>query len=321
MTQTEISTFTLFGQTRAAPRPEPALYLVATPIGNLSDITLRALEIIAGADRLACEDTRVTAKLLQRFGIMRRMFAYHEHNADSAGETLIEALRQGLSVALVSDAGTPLLSDPGYRLVQDAIACGYPVIPIPGASAALAALCASGLPSDAFFFAGFLPQKAKARAERLREIAHIPGTLVLYEAPHRIAESLAAMANELGNRTAAVCRELTKTYETIYRGDLGHLAAEFAAMERVRGEIVVCIAPPEDASPPSAAHTDRILLGLLAEMKPARAAQEAARLTGLQRRDLYQRALDLKTASGQGALEAAQPSASPKGEAGRKNRK
>ena len=320
MTQNEISTFTLFGHSRAAPRPEPALYLVATPIGNLSDITLRALEIIAGADRLACEDTRVTAKLLQRFGIERRMFAYHDHNAESAGETLIEALGQGLSVALVSDAGTPLVSDPGYRLVQDAIAAGFDVFPIPGASAALAALCASGLPSDAFFFAGFLPQKQKARAERLREMAHIPGTLVLYEAPHRIAESLAAMEAELGDRTAAVCRELTKAYETIYRGTLSELAVEFAAMERVRGEIVVCIAPPKAAPHASAADTDQILAGLLAEMKPARAAQEAARLTGLQRRDLYQRALDLKTASKQGTSESAQPSTAAKGTARRTDR-
>ena len=316
MTQSDSPTFTLYGQSRAAPRPEPGLYLVATPIGNLSDITLRAVEVIAGADRLACEDTRVTAKLLQRFGIERRMFAYHEHNAESAGETLIEALDQGLSVALVSDAGTPLVSDPGYRLVREAIGGGFNVIPIPGASAALAALCASGLPSDAFFFAGFLPQKAKARAERLREIAHIPGTLVLYEAPHRVAESLAAMAEELGNRTATVCRELTKTYETLYRGTLGELAAEFSAMERVRGEIVVCVAPPQAGRPASTADADQILLGLLAEMKPAKAAQEAARLTGLQRRDLYQRALDLKTASAQGASESAQPSPTAKGKAG-----
>ena len=305
MTPSDTPAFTLFGQLRCAPRPEPALYLVATPIGHLSDITLRALEIIAGADRLACEDTRVTAKLLQRFAIERRMFAYHEHNAESAGETLIDALSQGLSVALVSDAGTPLVSDPGYRLVQDALAKGIDVVPIPGASAVLAALCASGLPSDAFFFAGFLPQKEKARAERLAEIGHIPGTLVLYEAPHRIAASLAAMAKALGERPAAVCRELTKAYETIYRGTLADLAAEFAAMERVRGEIVVCIGPPAAAALASEADTDRILYGLLAEMKPAKAAQEAARLTGLPRRDLYQRAIDLKAAPPAGARKSA----------------
>ncbi len=279
---------------RTAPRPEPGLYLVATPIGNLGDITLRALEIIAGADRLACEDTRVTAKLLARFGIGRRMFAYHEHNAEDAGAALLADLEAGLSVAVVSDAGTPLVSDPGYRLVREAIERSIPVIPIPGASAALAALLASGLPSDAFFFAGFPPQKEQARAARLRELARVPGTLVFFEAPHRIADSLAAMAEVFGARQAAVCRELTKTFETIYRGSLAELAAAFAAMERVRGEIVVCVAPPDAEAAATSEDADTILLGLLAEMKPTRAAQEAARLTGLPRRELYQRALSLK---------------------------
>ncbi|MBO0904095.1 16S rRNA (cytidine(1402)-2'-O)-methyltransferase [Jiella sonneratiae] len=286
--------FTVLGQSRAAPRPEPALYLVATPIGNLGDITLRALEIIAGADRLACEDTRVTGKLLQRFSIERRMTAYHEHNAEEAGPALIEAVAAGQSVALVSDAGTPLVSDPGYRLVQQAHEAGVRVVPIPGASAPVAALAASGLPSDAFFFAGFLPQKEKARAERLEELARVPGTLVLFEAPHRIAASLAAMAAVFPERRAAVCRELTKMHETVYRGLLPELAAGFAAMAEVRGEIVVCIAPPAAEAVAEVGEADRILAGLLAEMKPAKAAQEAARLTGLARRDLYRRALDMK---------------------------
>ncbi|WP_102960403.1 16S rRNA (cytidine(1402)-2'-O)-methyltransferase [Mangrovicella endophytica] len=279
-----------------ALRPEPGLYLVATPIGNLSDMTVRALQVIAGADRLACEDTRVTAKLLSRYGIERRMLAYHEHNAAEAGPALIADLEAGLSVALVSDAGTPLVSDPGYRLVGEAIERGIAVIPVPGASAALAALLASGLPSDAFFFAGFPPQKQGARRSRLAELARIPGTLIFFEAPHRIAESLADMAAAYGaERPAAVCRELTKAYETTYRGTLASLAADFAAMERVRGEIVVCVAPPPvEVAAASAADADTILTGLLAEMKPAHAAQEAARLTGLSRRDLYQRALALK---------------------------
>ncbi|UIJ71527.1 16S rRNA (cytidine(1402)-2'-O)-methyltransferase [Aurantimonas sp. HBX-1] len=277
-----------------APRPEPGLYLVATPIGNLGDMTLRGLEIIAGADRLACEDTRVTAKLLQRFSIKRRMTPYHEHNAEESGAALLAELHAGGSVALVSDAGTPLVSDPGYRLVQQALDAGIKVVPIPGASAVLAALCVSGLPSDAFFFAGFLPQKEQARAARLQELARVPGSLVFFEAPHRIAASLAAMATALGDRPAAVCRELTKAYETIYRGTLPELAETFAAMEQVRGEIVVCIAPPPSEAVASAADTDGILAGLLAEMKPTQAAQEAARLTGLPRRALYQRALELK---------------------------
>lgn len=290
--------FTIRTAPFSAPRPEPGLYLVATPIGNLGDITLRALEIIAGADRLACEDTRVTATLLQRYGIKRRMTVYHEHSGQEAGASLLADLAAGLSVALVSDAGTPLVSDPGFRLSEEAIRLGIPVVPIPGPSAALAALTASGLPSDAFFFAGFLPQKTGARRERLLDLSRIPGTLILFEAPHRIRDSLEDMAAVLGDaRPAAVCRELTKAFETIYRGTLPELAATFEAMERVRGEIVVCIGPPQAEAPPSEADADALLLGLLAEMKPAKAAQEAARLTGLQRRDLYARALVLKDAA------------------------
>ncbi|MCQ0986708.1 16S rRNA (cytidine(1402)-2'-O)-methyltransferase [Jiella marina] len=286
--------FTLFGQTRPASRPEAALYLVATPIGNLGDITLRALEIIAGADRLACEDTRVTGKLLQRFGIERRMTPYHEHNAAEAGPALIAAIEAGESVALVSDAGTPLVSDPGYRLVQSAHEADVRVVPIPGASAVTTALLASGLPTDAFFFAGFLPQKEKARAERLEALARIPGTLIFFEAPYRIAASLAAMADAYPERDAAVCRELTKMHETVYRGPLPELARQFSDMGDVRGEIVVCIAPPPEAAKAGEADADQILAGLLEEMKPAKAAQEAAKLTGLPRRDLYQRALEIK---------------------------
>ena len=279
----------------AGIRPEPGLHLVATPIGHLGDITLRALEVIAGADRLACEDTRVTATLLARYGIKRRMTAYHEHNAEESGAALLADLEAGRSVALVSDAGTPLVSDPGFRLVGQAIERGVPVIPIPGASAVLAALLASGLPSDAFFFAGFSPQKTGARRARLEELARVPGTLVLFEAPHRIADSLVDMAAVFGDmRQAAVCRELTKTFETIYRGTLEELVATFAAMARVRGEIVVCIAPSPAQAAASPTDADAILAGLMAEMKPAQAAQEAARLTGLSRRDLYARALALK---------------------------
>ncbi|WP_182083925.1 16S rRNA (cytidine(1402)-2'-O)-methyltransferase [Aureimonas sp. ME7] len=295
---TERTGFTLRGAPLSASRPEPGLYLVATPIGNLSDITLRALEIIAGADVLACEDTRQTGKLLQRYGIRRRTFSYHEHNATSAGEALLAELEAGRSVALVSDAGTPLVSDPGFPLGAEAIARGIPVVPIPGASAPLAALLASGLPSDAFFFAGFLPPKESARRTRLEALARVPGTLLFFEAPHRIAESLADMAAVLGPRSGAVCRELTKAFETIYRGPLPDLAAEFAAMERVRGEIVVCVGGPADEAAPSADDADAILRGLLAEMKPAKAAQEAVKLTGLTRRELYARALALKSDGG-----------------------
>jgi 16S rRNA (cytidine1402-2'-O)-methyltransferase len=286
--------YSVRGTAFSAPRPEPALYLVATPIGNLSDITLRALETIAGADILACEDTRQTGKLLQRYGIRRRAWSYHEHSAASADEALLAELAAGRSVALVSDAGTPLVSDPGYRLGREAIARGLPVIPIPGASAPLAALLASGLPSDAFFFAGFLPARESGRRARLESLARVPGTLLFFEAPHRIADSLADMAAVLGPRPAAVCRELTKAFETIYRGPLPDLAAEFATIERVRGEIVVCVGGPADEADEAPVDVDAILRGLLAEMKPAKAAQEAVKLTGLSRRDLYQRALALK---------------------------
>ncbi|WP_432803857.1 16S rRNA (cytidine(1402)-2'-O)-methyltransferase [Aureimonas altamirensis] len=286
--------FTLLGQVFDAPRPEPGLYLVATPIGNLGDMGLRALQIVAGADILACEDTRVTAKLLQRYGIRRASMAYHEHNSEGAGAAIIEALAAGKSVALVSDAGTPIVSDPGFPAARQAIASGFPVIPVPGASAPLAALAASGLPSDAFFFAGFPPQKQVARRARFEELARVPGTLIFFEAPHRIAESLADMAAMLGDRPAAVCRELTKLHETIYRDTLSGLVRTFQAMERVRGEIVVCVGPPAPEAAATGSDVDAILSGLLQEMKPAHAAQEAVKLTGLPRRELYQRALALK---------------------------
>ncbi|MER0237588.1 16S rRNA (cytidine(1402)-2'-O)-methyltransferase [Fulvimarina sp. MAC8] len=295
MTQSNSSrTYTIRGAVHEARRPEPGLYLVATPIGHLDDMSLRALDVMAGAEQLACEDTRVTGKLLKRYGIDRRMTTYHDHSGEKAADTLIEAVRAGGSVALVSDAGTPLVSDPGYELVQAAIEAEVPVFTIPGASAVLTALAISGLPSDAFFFAGFLPSKEKARADRLEALLRIPGTLVFYEAPHRIAASLAAMSAALGDRPAAVCRELTKMHETVYRGPLSKLAADFAAMETVKGEIVVCIGPPAEDETPGEADIDGILEGLLAEMKPTKAAQEAARLTGLPRRELYQRALSLK---------------------------
>lgn len=274
----------------------PALYLVATPIGNLGDITLRALETLAGADILAAEDTRVTRVLLDRYGIAKRAFAYHEHNSSEAGPRLIAAIAAGKSVALVSDAGTPLVSDPGYRLVREALEAGLQVIPIPGASSVITALSAAGLPSDAFFFAGFLPQKEKARRDRLAEISAIPGTLIFFESPNRLPASLKDAAEVLGsNRHASVCRELTKTFEEFRRGTLSDLADHYDRNPNVKGEIVVAVAPPEAEAAPEGEVLDDMLKALAAQMPAAKAAAEAARQTGLPRKDLYQRLLELKT--------------------------
>ncbi|MDR6755071.1 16S rRNA (cytidine1402-2'-O)-methyltransferase [Mycoplana sp. BE70] len=278
---------------------EPALYLVATPIGNLGDITLRALETLAGADVLACEDTRVSRVLLDRYGIATRPYAYHEHNADEVGPRLVAALEQGKSVALVSDAGTPLVSDPGYRLGQLALSAGCKVVPIPGPSAPLAALVGSGLPNDAFLFAGFLPVKDKARRDRLGEFARVDATLIFFESPHRIAATLAAAAEVLGDqRQAAVCRELTKTFEEFRRGSLAELAAHYQANPHVKGEIVLVVGPPTEAAVPEIADVDALLAALAQEMPAGKAATEAARQTGLPRRDLYQRLVGMKARDG-----------------------
>lgn len=274
---------------------DAALYLVATPIGNLGDITLRALETLAGADVLACEDTRVTRVLLDRYGITNRPYAYHEHNADEVGPRLLAALSEGRSVALVSDAGTPLVSDPGYRLGQLAIEAGHRVVPIPGASAPLAALVGSGLPNDAFLFAGFLPTKDKAKRDRFRELAAVPATILFFESPHRIAATVAAAADVLGEgRRASVCRELTKTFEEFRRGTLGELAVHYEQAGPVKGEIVLVIGPPDAAPEPEAADVDALLQSLVADMPTGKAATEAARQTGLPRKELYDRLLQLK---------------------------
>jgi len=283
------------GQTEIPARQlEPALYLVATPIGNLADITLRALETLAAADIVACEDTRVSRVLLDRYGIRRRTTAYHEHNAGEAGPKLIAALQAGQSVALISDAGTPLVSDPGYRLVGEAIDHGLRVVPIPGPSAPLAALKASGLPSDAFLFAGFLPVKVGQRLTRLEALKAVPATLIFFESPRRLAESLGAMVEALGGeRKAAIGRELTKTFEEMRIGTLQVLADHYAAADTPKGEIVVCVGPAE-AKADEPADIDRLLLSLAAEMPASKAAAEAAKMTGGQKQALYRRLLELK---------------------------
>jgi 16S rRNA (cytidine1402-2'-O)-methyltransferase len=289
----------MIGQTEIAARPlEPALYLVATPIGNLADITLRALETLAAADIVACEDTRVTRVLLDRYGIRQRATAYHEHNAAEAGPRLIEALSSGKSVALVSDAGTPLVSDPGFRLVGQALEADIRVVPIPGPSAVLAALTASGLPSDAFLFAGFLPVKDGQRRTRLEALKSVPATLIFFESPRRVADTLIAMAGVLGaTRRAAIGRELTKTFEEMRAGTLSVLAAHYAEADTPKGEIVICVGPPEAvAAEPE--DIDRLLLSLARELPASKAAAEAARMTGGQKPVLYRRLLELKDAAG-----------------------
>src|SRR5262249_38080387 len=229
----------------AAPPPlAPGLYLVATPIGNLGDISLRALEVVRGADLLLCEDTRVTAKLTQRYGIATRRVPYHQHNEEQQTERLIARLRGGERLALVSDAGTPLLSDPGYPLVRAAIAEGLPVTMIPGPAAPVMALALSGLPADRFLFAGFLPPRDAARRKVLAELAAVPAPLLFFECPHPLAGSLAEMAETLGDRPTAIARELTKRFEEVRRGRLGELARHYESAPP-RGEIVIVVAPPE----------------------------------------------------------------------------
>lgn len=270
----------------------PGLHIVATPIGNLGDITLRALATLAGADLIACEDTRVTRKLLGRYGIATPLTPYHDHNAAAARPKLLRRLAEGASIALVSDAGTPLVSDPGFKLARAAQEGGHMVTALPGPSALLAALAVAGLPTDQFFFGGFLPAKQAARRARIAELARIPSTLVLFETGPRVTATLADLAAGLGRREAALCRELTKIHEEIRRGDLETLAQNSPASE-VRGEIVLVIAPPQASAPPSADDTDTLLRRALARVSLKDAVGEVAEATGLPRRNLYQRALAL----------------------------
>ena len=284
--------YSLGGHAVDVARITPGLHIVATPIGNLGDITLRALETLAGADVIACEDTRVTRKLLDRYGIATPLTPYHEHNAAQARPALLQRLAEGAAIALASDAGTPLISDPGFKLVRDVHEAGHAVTALPGPSALLAALTLSGLPTDQFFFAGFLPPKQTARRARIAELGRIPATLVLFETAPRIAATLADLAAGLGNRQAALCRELTKLHEEIRRGNLGALA-EGAAANEPRGEIVLVIGPPQAEERPSAADTDMLLRQALARLSLKDAVGEVADATGLPRRDVYQRALAL----------------------------
>ena len=288
-------TYTAFGLAAEAHPIAPGLYLVATPIGNLADVSFRALQTLAAADAILAEDTRITRRLLAHYGITTPLVSYHEYSGDAVRERMARRLVDGQALALVSDAGTPLVSDPGYRLVEAAIATGIAVVPIPGPSAALAALVVSGLPTDRFFFEGFLPAKSGARRARLAELAAIPATLVLYEAPHRLAASLADAAEVLGDRAAAVARELTKLYETVRRGALSDLARTFGSEAAPKGEIVVLVAPGSgDAQAAEiAASLDDRLRAALTSLSVKDAVGAVAQETGLPRREVYARALAL----------------------------
>ena len=293
--------FTAFGLAAEAEPLAPGLYVVATPIGNLKDVSLRALGILAGADAVLAEDTRITRRLLAHYGITTPLLAYHEHSADAVRERMIARLREGQALALVSDAGTPLVSDPGYKLVQAAIAENLPVTPIPGPSAVLTALVVSGLPSDRFFFEGFLPSKSGARRSRLGVLAGIPGTLMLFESPRRLPAMLADAAAVLGPRPAVVARELTKLFETVRRGSLQDLADQFAEEGPPKGEIVVLIGEADAQSKRADAQTglDEALHAALAGHSLKDAAALVAAQTGLPKREVYARALALSQAQAQ----------------------
>ncbi|MCX7353983.1 MAG: 16S rRNA (cytidine(1402)-2'-O)-methyltransferase [Alphaproteobacteria bacterium] len=269
------------------------LAVVATPIGNLGDITLRALEALKNADAIACEDTRTTAKLLARHGIRRPTTPYHDHNAQKARPALLARMAKGETIALVSDAGTPLVADPGYKLVTEAIAAGIGVDFLPGPSAPIAALVLSGLPTDRFLFAGFLAPKTAARRETLKEFVSLRASLIFFESPQRLAASLADMASVLGDRPAAIARELTKLYEEVRRGTLAELAAHYEQAGAPKGEIVVVVGPPLAQDAPSEADLDALLRTALKRESLRDAVAAVAEATGEPRRAVYARALTL----------------------------
>lgn len=271
---------------------EPGLYIVATPIGNLSDLSPRAAHVLGRADLIAVEDSRVTAKLLNHIGVKRPMLAYHDHNADRVRPGLIERMRSE-AVALACDAGTPLISDPGYKLVRDARAAGIAIVTIPGPSAVIAALTLAGLPTDRFAFFGFLPAKTGARVAAIAEAGAFGGTLAFYESGPRLAATLAALHAGLGDRDAAVAREISKRFEETVTGSLSALAARYAGAPP-RGEIVVLVGPPGEAEAASEADVDVALREAMARLSPSRAAAEVAALLGLPRRAVYERAQKLK---------------------------
>ena len=275
-------------RTVASKRPDAGLWIVATPIGNLGDMTARAFDVLEAADIVACEDTRRTGRLLAAVGIKSKLLSYHDHSSPERRARLIEHLRQGKLVALVSDAGTPLISDPGYRLVRDALEENLPVTCAPGPSAPLAALVISGLPTDRFLFAGYLPARDQARRKAIEELAGVRASLIFLESPRRMAASLEVMEEILGDRPAAVARELTKLHEEVRRGGLAALAAAFSDVPAPKGEVVILIGPPPDIP---AADAETLLENALQSMSVRDAVAMVAAETGQQRRGIYARAL------------------------------
>ena len=286
--------YVLGGGTMVAPPLEPALYVTATPIGNLSDVTLRALETLAAVDAIVCEDTRITSRLTDRYGIATPLIAYHEHNAERQRPRILADLKSGKSVALVSDAGTPLVSDPGYRLVTETIDAGHKIVPIPGASAAIAGLVGAGLPTDTFLFAGFLPPKSAARRTRLGTLANIPATLIFYEGPQRTAAALRDMAETLGeDRPVVVARELTKMFESFRRGSLAELAAKYSDESAPKGEVTIIVGPQLEQAVDEAT-IDAMLRERMSAISLSEAVAEVVAETDASRNTVYRRALAIK---------------------------
>ncbi len=288
--------FTLFGHIHTAPSLPPGLYIVATPIGNLGDISIRALGTLAASDMILAEDKRISKGLLTHYGIKTKMVSYHEHNAEAMRPEIMEKLAAGMSIAQISDAGTPLISDPGFKLVEAALEGGQSVVPIPGASAILTAIVGAGLPTDKFYFEGFLPNKSSERRRRIRELETVPGTLVFFEAPHRVQESLGDLAAVLGDRPAAAARELTKKFEEIRRGSLNELAQAYADGAEMRGEFVLLVgASRHEQKELSDADIDTHLHATMLVHSAKDAAAIVASDLGLPKRQVYARAIILQS--------------------------
>src|SRR3978361_2239856 len=285
-------TFSVGGHVMSAARAVPGLHLVATPIGNLGDITLRALETLAGVDIIACEDTRITRRLTDRYAISAQLKPYHEHNAALARPKILEKLSQGASIALVSDAGTPLISDPGFKLVREVCAAGHAVLALPGPSSVLTALAVAALPTDRFFFEGFLPSRQGARRARLTELSRIDATLVMFDSGNRVQDTLADLADIMAGRDAAICREMTKMHEDIRRAPVAARARAADTLE-ARGEFVLVIGPPARAQAMADDELDDLLRSALVRDSVKDAVAHAVELSGRPRREIYARALEL----------------------------